>query len=299
MRWWVPWLLGASRATGLLHRGTTALRDAVLATRLSLPEQEALTLALYQEATTYSPGGSAFEQGLFPWEQRLLEHPAWPTTGPILVGAAGAGREALALVRRGHKVVAFEPCAPLAAQGRALAKVTPGLSFFEGSYADLSALAASPHVPPDQGKSKTLPVQQGHPTPHALEDPPGQESRPPRSPLLDGAPFCAAVLGWGSLSHVLDGGQRLALLRSLRHLVPAGPVVMSFLVAWPRGGFEDRLHRALQRRAGNDAPHFSPEAGFFHLFTAPEVEALAAASGYRVAHYQEDPYPHALLLPAG
>lgn len=259
MRWWVPWLLGASRATGLLHRGTTALRDAVLTTRLSRPEQESLTLALYQKATTYSPGGSAFEQGLFPWEQRLLEHPAWPTTGPVLVGAAGAGREALALVRRGHEVVAFEPCAPLAAQGRALAEVTPGLSFFQGSYADLPAIGAVP----------------------------------------GGAPYRAAVLGWGSLSHVLDGGQRVALLQGVRRLVPAGPVVMSFLVAWPRGGVEDRLRQALRREAGGDVPHFSPEAGFFHLFTAPEVEALAAASGYRVAHYQEDPYPHALLLPAG
>lgn len=285
MRWWVPWLLGASRATGLLHRGTTALRDALLATRLSLPEQEALTLALYQKATTYSPGGSAFEQGLFPWEQRLLEHPAWPTTGTVLVGAAGAGREALALVRRGHKVVAFEPCASLAAQGRALAEITPGLSFFEGSYADLSAIAATPTPPPDHRNGEALLVQRCPPKPLA--------------PLLEGAPFRAAVLGWGSLSHVLDGGQRAALLRGLRHLVPAGPVVMSFLVAWPRGGLEDRLRQALQYRARNDAPHFSPEAGFFHLFTAPEVETLAAAGGYRVAHYQEDPYPHALLLPAG
>ena len=180
MRWWVPWLLGASRATGLLHRGTAALRDAVLATRLSLPEQEALTLALYQKATTYSPGGSAFEQGLFPWEQRLLEHPAWPATGPVLVGAAGAGREALALVRRGHEVVAFEPCAPLAAQGRALAEVTPGLSFFKGSYADLSAISAPPT--PAHGNGAALPAQAGLLHTHL-------------APLLDGAPFRAAVLG--------------------------------------------------------------------------------------------------------
>jgi SAM-dependent methyltransferase len=258
----VPWALAAGRASELTHRGVLLLRDLLLASRLAPHEQEALTLALYQKASTYSPGGTAFEQGLFSWEERVFSDPIWPASGRILVGAAGAGREALALVRRGFEVVAFEPCPPLAEAGHLLAQRTPGLTFHEGSYGDLIAAV------------------QGHGGPLAS---------------LRDASFDAVVLGWGSLSHLLDRGQRAALLRALPRLAPGGPVLMSFLVDWPRGGREQRLRAALRRRLGADLPHFSPEAGFFHLFTRGEVEALAAEAGYTPRCYQEDPYPHALL----
>ena len=45
-------------------------------------------------------------EGLFPFEQRAISRyfPAPP--GTVLVGAAGSGREALALARQGYRVVA-------------------------------------------------------------------------------------------------------------------------------------------------------------------------------------------------
>ncbi len=261
-RWWIPWVLAAGRASELTHRGVLLLRDLLLTSRLSPQEQEALTLALYQKSSTYSPGGTAFDQGLFSWEEEVFSDPYWPASGRVLVGAAGAGREALALIQRGFQVVAFEPCPPLAEAGRLLTQRTPGLTFHEGSYADLIAAV------------------EGHGGPLAS---------------LRGASFDAVVLGWGSLSHLLDGEQRAALLRALPRLAPEGPVLASFLVDWPRGGREQRLRAALRRRLGADLPHFSPEAGFFHLFTRGEVEALAAEGGYTPRRYREAPYPHALL----
>ena len=53
-------------------------------------------------------------KGLFPFEQRAISRhfPAPPAT--VLIGGAGAGREALVLAQQGYRVVAFEPIQPLA-----------------------------------------------------------------------------------------------------------------------------------------------------------------------------------------
>ncbi|MDW8248241.1 MAG: hypothetical protein RMJ98_02915 [Myxococcales bacterium] len=260
MQWWVRWILKVGRASEQVHRSVLLLQDLLLTARLSLPERQALTLELYQKSSTYTPGGTAFDQGLFSWEKQVFENPTWPSSGRILVGAAGAGREALALVQRGYQVVAFEPCIPLADAGRRLANDTLGLTFHSGSYADLIA---------------------------AVERREG-----PLTPLVHGT-FDGVVLGWGSLSHLLDAQQRAVLLRTLPRLCPRGPVLASFLVDWPRGGWEQRLRATFL--PGEAPSFFSPEAGFFHLFTREEVEALARGAGYQLRHYQEDPYPHALL----
>lgn len=264
-RWWVPAALGAGRAAALAARAVQAVRDEALAARLTTAEQEQMTLTLYARTQTYGPGGSAFDGGLFPWEEAVFSGPDWPGLGRVLVGAAGAGREALALARRGYEVTAFEPCASLAAQGHRLAMDTPGLRFLTGSYADMVAAAA------------------GH-----------------GGPLADLAgPFDAVVLGWGGLSHVLAPAAREALLRAACALAPGGPVLASFLVAWPRGAAETRARNALRRvfGASAEAPYFSPDAGFFHLFTAAEIAALAAAADCSVSLYRETPYPHALFSP--
>ena len=76
-RWWVRSLLGADRGAWALVRVAEAVRDEVLRARLSVAEQEALTLECYARSTTYGPGGSAFEAGLFPWEELALAHPRW------------------------------------------------------------------------------------------------------------------------------------------------------------------------------------------------------------------------------
>ena len=46
---------------------------------------------------------------------------------------------------------------------------------------------------------------------------------------LVGRPYAAIVLGWGSLTHVLDPSARRRLLRACDRLCPTGPIVAS---AW-------------------------------------------------------------------
>ena len=54
--------------------------------------------------------------GLWPWEKEAIET-GFPTAGRLLVGAAGCGREVIALARMGYQVAAFECNERLAAIG--------------------------------------------------------------------------------------------------------------------------------------------------------------------------------------
>src|SRR5204863_8381274 len=60
----------------------------------------------YASASDYDPESSSFRAYLFPWEERVVERffPAPPAR--VLVGGAGSGREAFALVERGYEVTA-------------------------------------------------------------------------------------------------------------------------------------------------------------------------------------------------
>ena len=264
-RWWVRSLLGADRGAWALVRVAEAVRDEVLRARLSVAEQEALTLECYARSTTYGPGGSAFEAGLFPWEELALAHPRWPRAGRVLLGAAGAGREARALAARGHRVSAFEPCAPLVAQGRAQAM--SGVNFLAAGYeAWTAARDGSAWWPADDAPT-------------------------------------GVVLGWGSLSHVLEASGRSALLEATRRLAPGAPVLVSFLVPWERGARDQQLRRGLRRVLGTDETgpvwFFSTEAGCARLFDLDDIRSLASGAGYEVVMAHLSPYGHALLVPRG
>ena len=67
----------------------------------------------YAHSDAYHPGSSRYRDALHPWEETVVgsHFPAPPSR--VLIGAAGGGREAFALARRGYAVVAFEP-SPLA-----------------------------------------------------------------------------------------------------------------------------------------------------------------------------------------
>lgn len=121
------------------------------------------------------------------------------------------------------------------------------------------------------------------------------------------APFAAAVLGWGSFTHVVSGTDRLAVLRALRHLVN-GPVLLSYWAAHGEGAASSRA-RALGQAVGlrlrpADAPapdphdRVAPHCGYAHCFSEPELRALARESGYQLALHSEG-YPHATLSPRG
>ena len=69
---------------------------------------------MYSSAGDYDPTSPEFLDFLFPWEESVVERFFPRPPARVLVGAAGAGREAFALARLGYEVVAFEPAPGLA-----------------------------------------------------------------------------------------------------------------------------------------------------------------------------------------
>ena len=116
------------------------------------------------------------------------------------------------------------------------------------------------------------------------------------------------LLGWGSLTHVLDAGERVRLLRALDRLCPRGPILASFWNerfdsapppdvanrAYRLGAAAGRTVAALRKLPGAPAGElFTLHAGFAHRFTNDEIDALAATVGRTVLWDDDDSdYPH-------
>ena len=274
---WVKALLAVDRVTLRLDSLRDGVRDELLLAWIRQEDRAGLTAAVYAEQQTYLPGGHRFQSGLFPWERKALDSPLFPRSGRVLVGAAGAGRELVALQERGFSVVAFDPCAPFADAARGVADPAKS-TVIHASYADLVAAA--------EGRCGPL------------------------AAAIAGPPFDAVVLGWGSLSHVLPSSGRTSLLRAVHTLAPAAPVLTSFAIevdssAPPesKGRVRDALRRvfaALHAPGVSEAgDHFFLNGGFFAYLGSDEIVRLAWAAGYEVAHYEDTSYPHAILVPLG
>ena len=102
----------------------------------------------------------------------------------MLVGGAGAGREMVALGKRGYQVLGFDPCAELVVAGRTAVDSIGG-RLDVGTYDELIDYAA-------------------------------RESSRFRS-LLDGRAIDAIILGWGSICYVRSRAKRVRLLAACRH----------------------------------------------------------------------------------
>ena len=161
---------------------------AVLNGLLRDAEKEALSIDLYD--ASFRPDND--HDGLYDWEQQWFERrlPAPPAS--ILIGAAGAGREASALRELGYHVHAFEP----AASAFQLCQVKVGADFVDqASYEDFIATVL-------RGESRRL-------------------------PLPSETTFDAVLLGWGSFGHVLQRTDRSELLRACDQVAPHGPILLS------------------------------------------------------------------------
>ena len=144
----------------------------------------------------YRAGTKKFRSDLWPWEKKAISQHFPPPPGTVLVGAAGGGREALALARQGYQVVAFDPVRRLATS---LADVCGGLPVESllGRYEDLPVL-------------------------NSLSQPPAPIDLRSR-PL-----FAAAILGWGSISHLRSDQCCIETLRQFGRLTH-GPILVSWL----------------------------------------------------------------------
>jgi hypothetical protein len=112
----------------------------------------------------------------------------------------------------------------------------------------------------------------------------------------------AVIFGWGSLTHVLDAGDRARVLAAADARTD-GPILAS---VWTREAFPPPSGRAaslgatvggvLGRLRGvppedSDALGYAPWCGFGHRFEPGELEALGRALG-RTTDFRAGPYPH-------
>ncbi len=205
---------------------------------------------------------------LFAWERRWFESELPKPPARVLVGGAGQGRELSALQALGYQVAGYDPAPALVDRGRCR-----GLSLHVLDHEGFAAIVA----------------------------------RRAEHPLVE-QPYDAVLLGWGSLSHVLDSRRRHELFRALARVCPSGPLLMSFQPASAaRPGRGDRLGRIAGAPIGWLRGTKTPPAeerlwshsGFFVGVGPEELERLASASGRRLHGYEPLPYAHATLRPLG
>jgi hypothetical protein len=253
------------RAEVALRRG---LED--LAVGLTSDEHRRLiTDAIYGAAGRYHDTDR--HEGLFSWEAEALEACFPRAPSRLLLGAAGGGREARALVTRGHDVLAFEPSEELLTRLHETPCASPSrLHAHPGCYEDL---------PRDTALRRVV------------------EAR---------APYDGVIIGWGSLTHILYDRDVVSLLRVLLELAPGAPVLASCLHgAPPETSKARRRIRRLLTRLVRDPERFSEGTrfdgliGFYRGYRREQIDRLARQAGYRIERFRDrDVYPHAVLVPA-
>ncbi len=249
----------AVRAQNSLYRPLHIAQRVVgsaLMTALSPDEKEALGLMLYDHGRHYRG------HGLHAWEQLWFKSDLPKAPARLLVGASGAGREAVGLIELGHTVTCFDgsPSMVRECQARMGDKGHAFVASFTGFADDIAA------------------------------------GRRPAG--LDEAPYDAALIGWGSIGHVYDDDVLVRLLRALDRVCPTGPLLLSF--PEPRQetydispGKAERLGRGIGRAVcnvrGRDPTvhryeYFAVAEGFLRSFPREAVDGWAASIGRKAVH---------------
>jgi SAM-dependent methyltransferase len=195
--------VGSRRLQSALSGSVRALETwtgAALRAALDVEEKEELSIALYDEA--FNPDNDF--PGLYPWENTWLARRLPPPPARLLVGAAGSGREAVALEGLGYTVIALEPSKRAAAHCER--QLQGESTVIRGSYRELIAVVLD-------GVSSRL-------------------------TLTPSDRFDAIVLGWGSFGHVLRERDRFRLLKACAILCPDGPILLSVFLPPARGRSE-------------------------------------------------------------
>ena len=116
---------------------------------------------------------------------------------------------------------------------------------------------------------------------------------------LVGETVDAVILGWGSIGHVLDPSDQLAVLRAAKRLAPDAPLLCSYLGESNQSGRRAQVRAQLRRLRPTMEPRvrFRSDVGFYYAFQPGDIDFLAAQAGYRVALEDWDDFPHAILQP--
>jgi 2-polyprenyl-3-methyl-5-hydroxy-6-metoxy-1,4-benzoquinol methylase len=212
-------------------------------------QMAAVTQAYYENPSRPSDRWDEIEyleSGLYRWERDFVEH--LPSRGEILVGCAGAGREAFALRRGGFAVTAFDCSEALVASGRA--------------YATENALQVRyEHSAPDEA---------------------------PRLGSFDGAIIgwggyghivgSSARTGFlKSIREQLKAGAPILLSFTTR-----SPATRRFKIITAVANFVRRLRFARAIELGD---HLSGPGPFSHCFTRDEIVAELEAAGFAVVWF--------------
>jgi len=220
---------------------------------------------------TYEAGSSVFRSYLFRWEEKVITTYFPPPPARLLIGGAGGGREVLALAGMGYEVVAFEPSALLAESMAGRVGNGMKVRVYRGAYEDMPSL---------------FPARPG-----------GCRGSLDAEPVFD-----AAILGWGSYSHLRTEEQRIRSLSAFARYV-RGPILVSFYQFAPNKARHtrtsaDRIQRLLKIGPGD---RFSVYIGFTHDVSANELAMTAERSGLSIMYLNEDTrdtnWPHAVLCP--
>ena len=201
-------------AAGRARVAAHGLATGFFSTALTAEEQGALSIAIYQRAA-----GATRERALASWEAAWLARRLPAAPARVLVGAAGEGPEVRHLVAAGYRVDALEPAAAASEQVRAIAGVG---EVWTARYEELSAAVLDGAANP--------------------------------ASAARGRRYDAVLLGWGSLSHVLEARERQRLLEALAQLAPSGPILVSYLVTARAPGRAVRLGGALGRLCAAPRP---------------------------------------------
>lgn len=263
--WWFTACQVATRGVRRTAGFAVGVLDEVVCFAASKEQRPAITTATYDDAKWYAMDWSA-DVELFPWEFHAVERLGLTKGSTVLLGAAGGGRELEALARDGLRVLAFEPSG-LFANAAQVAANHDSARVWRAEYGDLISVAKSGS---------------------------GQLS------ALTGETFDAVILGWGSIGHVLDPVDRVAVLRAARRLAPDAPLLCSYLGEQPSAqGRRARVRARLRRLRPTMDPglRFRSGIGFFHAFQPGEIAGLAEDAGYRVEHEEWAGFPHAILRP--
>lgn len=211
---------------------------------------------------------------LFEWETEWLRRRLVSPPARVLVGGAGSGREVRFLLEQGYEVDAFEPTPRL---WRNLDRVAgDSCRVWRASYAEWVAFRRTAAAGHDRV-------------------------------------YDAMLLGWGSLSHVLDAQERFDVLRAACEAVPHGPVLASFFLrpvshaAVHHPGRARSIGRRLARLVGSrrgaveepSAERFLLHAGFAHAYSEQEIEQVIARIPGRTLVWEarHNGYPHVTVLP--
>ena len=262
-------LILATRLIDRSYRAIDRIRSALVLALASDAVLSRFNSLAYSRDGTYYPQSSEFRSYLFPWEEKVVAEYFPRVPARLIIGGAGGGREVLALARMGYDVVAFEPSAVLADMARRATKGS-NVRVYRGGYEDLPRMF------------------------------PWREQEPDGTGNVDST-FDAAILGWGSYSHLRTEDQRIQTLSWFaRHV--QGPILLSFYqFAKSRKISTDRRRRLKiwpSLRVGN---RFSVYIGYTHDVSAAELRAVADRSGLTIVHLNEDSrdtnWPHAILYP--